>query len=275
MADLYLHSLVEFSEIIFPLLETLRPRTILEIGSETGAFTEKLHAYCDNHGARLTTIEPQPTAELIARAESRDDFLLAVDLSVHFMEHNDFEAEFAFIDGDHNYYTVMSELCLLHASWVRHSTSGVALLHDVGWPCARRDFYYAPATIPKQHLLDYTFHQGVTLGSSQTIEGGLRGEGQFAVALCEGGEKNGVLTAVEDFLKLHPEYVYFQIDAVLGLGGIAQRGTPQAAAVEAAFAPYQHSLIRRLEQNRMALYLKVIELQDLMNKQPRSRKDAR
>lgn len=266
MADLYLHSLMEFSDILFPLLEELRPPTILEIGSETGAFTNRLHAYCDEHGARLTTIEPAPTQELIRRAETREDFLLAVDLSVHFMENNDFQAHLAFVDGDHNYYTVSNELRLLHDSWERHKTNGVAILHDVSWPCARRDFYYAPETIPAQYRHDLTFNQGVTLGNSGVIEGGLRGEGNFAVALREGGPKNGVLTAVEDFLQEHDEYAFFHIEAVLGLGAIARKGSAEAGKVERAFAPYQNALIPRMEKNRLELYLRVIALQDEMNR---------
>ncbi len=266
MAELYLHSLTEFSSILCPLIEELAPKSVLEIGSETGVFTDWLQAYCDNNGAKLTTVEPCPTDELVRRAERKENFLLAVDLSLHFMKTNDFEADLALIDGDHNYFTVSNELKLLHESWKRHSTDGVAFLHDVGWPCARRDFYYAPKTIPKEHCWDHTYQQGVTLQKKSPIAGGLRGEGNFAVAIREGGKRNGVLTAVEDFLKRNDRYAYYQIDAVLGLGAIATKGSDSAAKVERAFAPYNNDLIRKLEKNRLELYLKVIELQDILNR---------
>jgi len=51
----------------------------------------------------------------------------------------------AFVDGDHNWRTVYTELSLLFA---RAKATGAAppliLAHDCAWPYARRDMYYAP-----------------------------------------------------------------------------------------------------------------------------------
>ena len=54
------------------------------------------------------------------------------------------------IDGDHNYFTVASELELIGA---RAAGPGMPLLllHDVGWPLGRRDSYHAPDRIPDEH----------------------------------------------------------------------------------------------------------------------------
>jgi len=145
-----------------------------------------------------------------------------------------------------------------------HDTQGTILLHDVGFPCARRDFYYDPRSIPADAVHRHSFLMGVTLDSPQLVPGGYRGEGQFAWALEEGGERNGILTAVEQFLQSHPEYVYRSIDAVFGLGALTRRGSKAAEDAERVLGRYDNALVRRLERNRLELYLKVLELQDAL-----------
>ena len=54
------------------------------------------------------------------------------------------------IDGDHNYWTLSEELRLID----ERAPGGelpLLLFHDVGWPHARRDTYYAPERIPEEH----------------------------------------------------------------------------------------------------------------------------
>ncbi|MBL7373602.1 class I SAM-dependent methyltransferase, partial [Escherichia coli] len=73
----------------------------------------------------------------------------------------------------------------------------LALMHDVSWPCARRDCYYAPDRIPEEHRHPHSFDGGVSLGQPDCLPNrGFRGAGSFAWALHEGGPRNGVLTAV-------------------------------------------------------------------------------
>jgi hypothetical protein len=265
MANLLLHSLKEFDEVIFELIDRIRPRSILEIGSETGVFSDRLLAYCEANAAKLITIDPAPDPHLIDVATRSDTIDLVIGLSIPYLEQHPTAAELVLIDGDHNYFTVQNELELVHGGWQASGTSGVILLHDVGFPWGRRDCYYAPARIPAEARHPHSFEHGVTLGSSEAIRGGFRGEGSFACALREGGEKNGVLTAVQDFVKAHPEYRYRSIDAVFGLGALSLAGSAPDTAVAEIFGRYDNALVRKLEQNRLELYLKVIELQDLLN----------
>ncbi len=264
MANLLLHSLNEFHEIIFGLLDRLQPKSVLEIGSETGRFTEELIARCTRPGHELITIEPFPAAPLLDAARDSDSFHLVPSTSLAYLTTRACHSDFLLIDGDHNYFTVYNELRLAAAGWQDAGIEdGVMLLHDVAFPCGRRDFYYNPAQIPAPFLHPHSFELGVTMDKKMAIRGGFRGEGAFAVALHEGGPRNGVLTAVEDFCQEQPRFVYRSVDCVFGLGALTLAGTRADAAVAAAFAPYDNALIRRLERNRMELYLKVLELQDL------------
>ena len=71
-------------------------------------------------------------------------------------------------------------------------------LHDVDWPYGRRDLYYDPDSIPGEFRHDYK-RAGIVPGRARLhprrgINSGL------ANAMLEGGQRNGVRTAVEDFL---------------------------------------------------------------------------
>ncbi len=264
MANLLLHSLKEFDEILFALIERVGPEAILEIGSETGIFSDRLLEHCEARGATLMTVEPDPSPHLVERALKSDRFDLYQGSSIAFLQSPPRDAQMVIIDGDHNYYTVFNELQLLHAAWSARGVDGIAILHDVGWPCARRDAYYDPASLPTLHVHPHSFDLGVTLDSKQLVRGAFRGEGHIAWALHEGGPRNGVLTAVEDFLREQPIYAYRQIDAVFGLGALLRRGGAAERHVDEVFAPYDNELLRRLERNRLELYLKVIEMQDAL-----------
>jgi cephalosporin hydroxylase len=77
----------------------------------------------------------------------------------------------------------------------------VLLLHDVGWPYGRRDLYHAPERIPDQFRHPYA-QKGLASGQSELRdEGGLNA--QFHNAVFEGGSRNGVKTALEDFVAEH------------------------------------------------------------------------
>lgn len=265
MADLLLHSLNEFDEIILGVIEAIQPREIVEIGSETGVFSERLKEVSRMLEAQLHIVEPFPVEQLIEDATDSDWLHLHVGLSLDVLSELRLPGEVMLIDGDHNYFTVRNELELAHSIWQENGIQGAMLLHDVGWPNARRDSYYNPLVIPPDALHPHSYERGVHIDNDEMIDGGFRGEGAFAYAEKSGGPNNGVLTAVEDFVAEHPEYVFRSVDAVFGLGALTLRETPADAIVDAAFAPYQHALVGRLERNRLELYLKVLELQDHLN----------
>jgi len=125
------------------------------------------------------------------------------------------------VDGDHNWYTVISELRLIQQRSLLRP-GGIAFFHDVEWPYGRRDMYYQPNTIPPEYRQEYE-SKGIIRGRSQLADnGGLNQE--FCNAVREGGPRNGVLTAIEDFVAERPsEYVFSRIRAQYGLGILQRR----------------------------------------------------
>ena len=107
----------------------------------------------------------------------------------------------ALVDGDHNWYTVYHELKML-ADTARSAGRPlpVLIMHDVLWPYGRRDLYYTPENIPEQYRHAYA-QRGMRPGRSELLpEGGGGVSPTLNNALVEGGPRNGVMTALEDFM---------------------------------------------------------------------------
>jgi SAM-dependent methyltransferase len=264
-ANLLLHSLSNFREVILPALELAGARRIVEIGSEYGTFTQELCAYAGRVDGRLTTIDPapQPAArEFFAARRNQPRFQFVQATSIEALPKLEV-ADAYIIDGDHNYFTAHSELDL-----IAKACGGKPVLifeHDVCWPCSRRDQYYNPAAIPQLFCHPHTMTGGVTLDNPGTVAGGFRGEGAFGLALHEGGPANGVRTAIEDFIAEQPGFRFEIVPAIMGLGVLYPVHADWAEKISAHLRPCtQNPLLPLLERNRLELYLKVIELQDCL-----------
>jgi hypothetical protein len=262
--ELLIHSMGEFAPVTLPVLEAVNAKRVCEIGAEHGGNSGVLVDWLVPRGGHLVSIDPAPSKAYFAWLREHPQCVTHVARpslnGIATVDH----ADAWFIDGDHNWYTVYHELTLIHAAARRAGTPLLVFLHDVGWPCARRDMYYAPQNIPAEFRQPHSWELGVTLGSSEAINGGFRGAGAFAVALQEGGPRNGVLTAIEDFAAGRTEeFLWAYVPAVFGLGVLFDREHPQAGEIATILAPYHDNpLLARLERNRLANYLKVIEWQD-------------
>jgi hypothetical protein len=266
--DLLIHSMSEFADIILPALQIAGAREIVEIGAEFGGMSQLLADHAAESGGRLTSIDPCPKAEFLDWVAGTPAVNHVAEMSLAAIP-NVAGADAWVIDGDHNWYTVFHELSLVSEVCRRDGTPMLAFLHDIAWPWARRDLYYAPETIPEGHRHPHCFDSGVTLDDPGVRRArGFRGHGQFAVALREGGPKNGVLTGIEDFLEAElaegRELGFAEIPGVFGLGVIFALDADWSAPLADHLLPlHQNRLLATLERNRLANYLHVIELQDI------------
>jgi hypothetical protein len=209
---------------ILPLARKRGWRSICEIGARTGTSTDYLLSLPIEYS---TIIDPCIDEDLAAK--------YAGELRVHVFKSNSLDAlatdgpallgapfDAILIDGDHNWYTVFNELRLIRErALVR--PGGFIFLHDVDWPYGRRDLYYQPDTIPLEFRHPFA-QKGMIRGQSRLADaGGLNSK--YSNALEEGGPKNGVLTAVEDFLAQYPkDYRFFRIRYQYGLGVLQVAG---------------------------------------------------
>lgn len=185
-----------WDETILPIIEKTKRKHIVEIGYLNGKNTRNLLSYCIENKAKLSSIDPVPTFPFEDyKIICGDYFSFYKDLSLNALtEINNYDM--VLIDGDHNWYTVYNELKAIERNKT-NKTFPIVILHDVSWPYARRDMYYNPENIPEEYRHPYK-KSGMILGQSELVDGAFN----FILNnVCfEGGFKNGVLTAVEDFL---------------------------------------------------------------------------
>lgn len=187
-----------WEKVIKPIMVAHRPKSIVEIGAPTGLNTPKLLDYCLHTDAVCHVIDPLPQFEVdLMKAWYEDKFVLHQDLSLKALPEIEFY-DAILIDGDHNWYTVYHELKQVEEMNAKSGQFPIVMLHDVAWPYGRRDMYYNPKTVPEEFRQPHE-PKGIAPGVSELVDGGANAD--LYNALHENGERNGVLTAAEDFLK--------------------------------------------------------------------------
>lgn len=186
-----------WTDYIKPIIEAAAPARIMEVGAESGRNTEHLLAYCRRSGAKLDVVDPAPVAalsDILARHHAELSFHAAWGLdAIRSLPAPDL----VLMNGDQNWATVYNELQWLY---LRAAASGhlppIVLLHNTAWPYGRRDMYLDPGRLDHADRHPYAF-RGMLPGQSDLGDAGFNGT--YANALHEGGPRNGVLTAAEDF----------------------------------------------------------------------------
>lgn len=243
------HSMANIAELMFPILEAAGVRSLAEIGAYAGDLTAALLKWAEPLGARVVAVDPSPQPELLALADRHEKLQLEQATSIEAIPAMDLPDAFI-IDGDHNYFTVSEELRLI-ADRVSELSGPTPLLlfHDVCWPHARRDAYYAPDRIPDEFQSTIAEGVGVFPEESGITWGGLPYK---YVQEVEGGERNGVLTAVEDFVSSRPDLELAIIPMFFGFGVCWPTDAPYAESVRALVEPWDRNpMLARLEWNRV------------------------
>ena len=178
--------------------------SLCEIGASLGGATDKLLKV---EGMKVTVIDPCLDADLCAKYSNEKRITLCQGLSLEVIPKLSETFDCILIDGDHNWFTVFNELKEIESRGLLKD-GGTIFFHDVGWPYGRRDLYYQPETIPASFRQPYA-KNGIIYGESRLSCNGGQNR-TFYNAEMEGGEKNGVLTAIEDFLKqAQDDYTWF------------------------------------------------------------------
>ena len=237
--------------VIGPALEAARSKSIVEIGMGKGHTTRRLIRYCLKTGAVLQSVDPSPACDIEAlRSIGAGIFTYFKDPSLSVLPIlQAYDA--VLIDGDHNWYTVYHELQSINERAARGAFPLVFVRHT-SWPYARRDRYEDPEMIP-DHARQAYRKGGLKRGNSVVHKGaGLHSDSFHAV--YEHNPRNGVLTAVEDFIK--------QADAGLqtfSLGGFCGLTVIVHTSLLAA-APQLQKLLQDAATNRLlSLHIENLE----------------
>lgn len=235
--------------IVEPLLECLQPAVIIEIGSDHGFNTRNLLEFARRNGSTLHVIDPLPKYDVEEwLKEYPRTLVLHNDPSLDVLD-SIASPDAVLIDGDHNWHTVFNELKLLEKMAGAHFP--LVLFHDVGWPYARRDLYYEPDRIPTPHRHPYR-KQGIRPGVKGLDPVGGLNDHLFN-ATSEGGPRNGVLTAIEDFISEAPfELEFLVVPGIHDLGILFQADLGSRSPSATAF-------LQRLDSPPLSRMLALVE----------------
>jgi hypothetical protein len=241
------HSLLHHSEILVPCLDTAGARSVVEVGAYAGDLTRALVDWATRSGAQVTAIDPSPHDALVALDREREELELVRETSLEALPHIAMADAFV-IDGDHNWYTVTEELRLI-AERAGDDDLPLLLFHDVCWPHGRRDDYFDAEQIPADSRQPIAEGGGLFPGVRGVREGGLPYRGAAAE---EGGPRNGVLTAVEDFVDGRDDVELAIVPVFFGLGVAWSKSAPYAGELARLLQPWnRNELLGRLEENRV------------------------
>jgi hypothetical protein len=241
------HSFVNLAELMIPCLDAVEARSVVEVGAYAGDLTELLLEWAARADARVVAVDPMPQKALVELGDQRADLELIRQTSLEALGHIELP-DALIIDGDHNYYTVSEELRLI-GERAAGASLPLLMFHDVSWPHARRDAYYTPELIPDDARQVMVEGGGLFPGEPGTRPGGLPYKW---VAGEEGGPRNGVLTAVEDFVAEREGLRLAVVPAFFGFGVVWHTDAPWADAVAEILDPWdRHPLLERMEENRV------------------------
>jgi hypothetical protein len=241
-------SLVNVAEVMIGCLDAVGARSVVEVGAYAGDLTGLLVQWAQGADAQVIAVDPFPKEELVALSEEHPQLELVRETSLEALEHVPLP-DVMIIDGDHNYWTVTQEVQKV-SSEAQGGDLPLLMFHDVCWPHGRRDDYYDPKMVPEEHRQPYEDGAGLFPGIEGVRPGGLP---YHWPASREGGPRNGVLTAVEDFVDGTEGLQLAVVPAFYGLGVVWHEDAPWADAVAETLEPWDRNpLLERLESNRVA-----------------------
>jgi len=241
------YSLGNFFEIWAACFDAAGVSSVVEVGAERGRLTQELLKWAAPSGARVTAIEPEPISDLIELVEEHPGLEVLEETSLDALARIPIP-DAVVLDGDHNYYTLSNELRLI-AERAPDGQIPLLVFHDVCWPLARRDQYAAPDRIPPEHRHPYGEDIKLVPGNPSTAERGLPFEWG---ALEEGGPRNGVLTAIEDFMEEREDLRLAIIPLFFGCGILWPENTPWADEIAEITGPWDRNpILERVEKARI------------------------
>jgi hypothetical protein len=203
---------------VIPVLAKRRSSRVCEIGASLGESTQLL---AELPSSAVLVIDPCLDCDLSVRFAGNPHVTVKKGISLKVLPELREAFDCILIDGDHNWYTVYHELKAISDQDLL-KRGGIVFFHDVEWPYGRRDMYYQPETIPQEYRHSCA-QKGIVRGQSELSEHNGFNPGLWN-ASHEGGTRNGVLPAIEDFLCEHKgEYEFFRVRADSGLGIMYRR----------------------------------------------------
>jgi hypothetical protein len=211
--------------ILKPFITECGYQRVCEIGASEGEGTNKL---LQIDSIEIAVVDPCLDADLSLEYRDNKRISLYQGLSLDVLGWIPKQFDCILIDGDHNWFTVYNELKTIEERGLI-AEGGTIFFHDVCWPYGRRDMYYQPEQIPKEFAHPYE-KKGIVYGQSE-LSSRSKVNAEYYNAVYEGGPRNGVLTAIEDFVRESSgQYRFFCMKKEFGLGVLHKSKSGTATA---------------------------------------------
>jgi len=215
-------TMANFYSFLKPLLHEARPELICEIGANEGNSTKAWLEICRESGSALHVVDP-------IFKESCDEVINGVAVSrfaqtsLTYLSNQERPADIYFIDGDHNHYTLISELRAISALANNNKRRfPLLVLHDTNWPCSVRDAFYnldsvspsdRPVVLDETELSLFVMHEPTECGFTSHLPWSL----PKSLPSSPGRTECGLKSAVEVFLEENPELRALSLPSLYGV----------------------------------------------------------
>jgi hypothetical protein len=241
-------SLAQMGELILPCLDAVGARSVAEVGAFAGDLTRVLVDWGASSGARVLAIDPEPQEELTRLERASPGLELIRQTSLVALAEIPLPNA-VIIDGDHNYFTVSHELAAI-GERADGAELPLLLFHDVWWPHGRRDDYFDAEQIPPGSRHPAAGDAGGLHPGDPGLRPGALPYPRSAAR--EGGARNGVLTAVEDFVADRRDLRMVVVPVFFGFGAVWHPGISGAEELSRILDPWDRNpMLERLEANRV------------------------
>ena len=204
--------------IIPTFLSRFKVRKVLAIGLSNELIMNKIISFCFDNNCLFYSIDPTiKINDLIEDYDNLEDNLKENikyfnDDSLDVLpELDNFDA--VFINDDPNWYTVYNELNLIKKNNVHFP---IVFVCNNKYPHKRRDSYINPEKIPKEYKNECYKDLPILYEEDGEVKRTMVKDG-FCHAIQKDTPKNGVLTAIEDFLKENSKLKSLEINPLEGV----------------------------------------------------------
>lgn len=207
--------------IIPTFLSSFGVEKILVIGLSNELIMDEVISFCIDNTAFLYGIDSEINVKSLIKEDfDLDDIDGYLNEHVkHFKDHalnilphlETFDA--IFVNDDPNWYTLYNELNLIK---MNHLNFPLVFVCNNKYPHKRRDGYIDPKFIPDEYRNEYCEELPITYMESSEIKCVMVNDG-FCHAIHENTPKNGVLTAIEDFLSENNSLRFLDINPLEGI----------------------------------------------------------
>ena len=201
-------------------LSGFKVKTVLLIGLSNETILDEILSYCNNNKIVLYAIDSNINInDLINKNYANDSLNNLKETITYFNEKSlnvlpnlkSFDA--IFIDDDPNWYTVYNELKLIKKN---NNSFPLVFICNNKYPYKRRDAYTNPNDIPKQYINECSNELPIIFEENGQTRNIMIND-NFCHALYEDTPKNGVLTAIEDFLNENSSLKLLEINSLEGI----------------------------------------------------------